>query len=148
MLVVDTNVLVYAANVSAPEHIACRRVLEDLRARPTAWYLTWGICFEFLRVVTHHRVFDRPWTAPEAWAFIDALRQSPGLRMLTPDGSFHAVVDELVQSIPSLSGNLFHDAETVALMRTHGISRILTRDTDFHRFPGVQVLDPLRPDHV
>jgi predicted nucleic acid-binding protein len=28
-------------------------------------------------------------------------------------------------------------------MREHGIRRLYTRDTDFHRFPFIEVLDPL-----
>jgi len=27
-----------------------------LRRRKGAWYLTWGICYEFMRVLTHPRV--------------------------------------------------------------------------------------------
>jgi predicted nucleic acid-binding protein len=29
-------------------------------------------------------------------------------------------------------------------MREHGIRAIYTRDADFHRFPGIEVRDPLR----
>jgi predicted nucleic acid-binding protein len=29
-------------------------------------------------------------------------------------------------------------------MREHGIRRIYTRDTDFHRFAFLEVVDPLR----
>ncbi len=36
-----------------------------------------------------------------------------------------------------------HDLHTAALMREHGISRICTRDYDFHRFPFISVFDPL-----
>jgi predicted nucleic acid-binding protein len=35
------------------------------------------------------------------------------------------------------------DARTAILMREHGIRRICTRDTDFHRFPFLEVIDPL-----
>ena len=31
-----------------------------------------------------------------------------------------------------------------ALMREYGIDRIVTRDTDFHRFDFLEVVDPLR----
>ena len=34
-------------------------------------------------------------------------------------------------------------AHIAALMIEHGISRIYTRDTAFHRFPGIEVIDPL-----
>ena len=39
-----------------------------------------------------------------------------------------------------------HDAETAVLMREHGIRRICTRDTDFHRFSFIEVVDPLVAD--
>jgi predicted nucleic acid-binding protein len=29
-------------------------------------------------------------------------------------------------------------------MREHGVRRIYTRDTDFHRFPFIEVADPLQ----
>lgn len=45
--------------------------------------------------------------------------------------------------VPQLAGNLVHDAETAVLMREHGIRRICTRDTDFHRFPFNEPIDPL-----
>jgi predicted nucleic acid-binding protein len=31
-------------------------------------------------------------------------------------------------------------------MREHGIRRLYTRDTDFHRFPFLDVIDPLAAD--
>ena len=40
MLVVDTNVLVYAADADSPFHGACRDWLERQRGRPDAWYIT------------------------------------------------------------------------------------------------------------
>ena len=45
-----------------------------------------------------------------------------------------------------LAGNLLHDSYTAILMREHGIRRICTRDTDFHRFPFLEVIDPLTVD--
>jgi len=55
------------------------------------------------------------------------------------------VAAELFREVPHLSGNLFHDAHTAALMREHGIGKICTRDADFHRFAFLEVLDPLQP---
>jgi predicted nucleic acid-binding protein len=81
VFVVDTNVLVYAADVRAVEHQRCRTLLEGWRHQNGAWYLTWGICYEFLRVVTHPRVLRQPWTVAEAWHFLAAVRAAPGLSM-------------------------------------------------------------------
>ncbi|MEP7347414.1 MAG: TA system VapC family ribonuclease toxin, partial [Gemmatimonadaceae bacterium] len=124
MFVVDTNVLVYAADESAPEHVRCRALLEQWRKRQGAWYLTWGICYEFLRVVTHSRVLRRPWSAASAREFLDAVQSSPGLGMLVPTDRHGLVLTEVMNEVPLLTGNLWHDAETAVLMREHGIRRV------------------------
>jgi len=65
--VVDTNVLVYAADQDSPYHERCREWLETQRRRPDAWYSTWAIFYEFLRVTTHPRVMRKPWKAARPW---------------------------------------------------------------------------------
>lgn len=143
MFVVDTNVLVYAADESAPEHARCRGLVETWRRRNGAWYMTWGIAYEFLRVVTHSRVMRHPWTLSAGVNFLAALQASPGLRVLVPTDRHRQVLSEVSAEVPGLAGNIIHDAQTAVLMREHGIRRICTRDTDFHRFPFVEPVDPL-----
>jgi toxin-antitoxin system PIN domain toxin len=143
VFVVDTNVLVYAADVDAAEHERCRELVEGWRRRSAAWYLTWGISYEFLRVVTHPRVFRRPWTSDGALRFLEGLWHSPGLGILVPTDRHTDVLTEVIGDVPRLSGNLIHDAATAVLMLEHGIRRICTRDSDFHRFPFLEPIDPL-----
>ena len=114
-----------------------------LRRRKGAWYLTWGICYEFLRVVTHPRVLRQPWTMDQAVRFLEALQASPGLDLLVPTDRHPLVLADVVAEVPGLAGNIVHDTQTAVLMREHGIRRICTRDTDFHRFPFLEPVDPL-----
>ena len=144
MLAVDTNVLVYAADADSPFHAPCRAWLERQRARPDAWYTTWSILYEFLRVTTHPRVMRRPWSAPAAWKFVTALLASPGLAVLVPTQRHADVAATVITELPHLTGNLFHDAHTAILMREHGIGKICTRDADFSRFTFVEVIDPVQ----
>jgi uncharacterized protein len=141
--VVDTNILVYAADRDSPDHAACRKKLERWRAQRPLWFVTWGIVYEFLRVVTHPQVMARPWSAREAWGFVEALLASRSLRVLVPGPDHASVVAEVMASVPQLRGNLFPDAHTAFLMREQGIRRIYTRDADFHRFAFLEVIDPL-----
>jgi uncharacterized protein len=143
VFVVDTNVLVYAADVSAPEHERCRGLIERWRQGSSAWFLTWGICYEFLRVVTHPRVLRRPWSGREANEFLAAVAAAPGLGILVQTDRHPDVLREVVRDVPGLAGNLWHDAATATLMREHGIRRICTRDTDFHRFSFLEPVDPM-----
>jgi len=144
VLAVDTNVLVYAADADSQFHSPCRDWLERQRSRPDAWYTTWAILYEFLRVTTHPRVMRRPWSLAVAWEFVTALLASPGLAVLVPTLRHADVAAELISEMPHLAGNLLHDAHTAILMREHGVTRICTRDSDFHRFPFLEVIDPLR----
>lgn len=145
MFVVDTNILVYAADEDAPAHPCCHPLLEEWRRQPAAWYTTWGILYEFLRVTTHPRVLCRPWTAAAAWGFVQALLAAPGLSVLRETERHCAVATQVLSEIPLVAGNLMHDTHTAVLMREHGLRRIYTRDTDFHRFPFLEPIDPLQP---
>jgi toxin-antitoxin system PIN domain toxin len=143
VFVVDTNVLIYAADEDAPAHRACRGLLENWRRQQSVWYTTWGVLYEFLRIVTHPRVLRTPWTSNKAWTFVDAMLGSTALSLLVETDRHAAVVEQVLREVPHLSGNVIHDAHTAILMREHGIRRIYTRDTDFHRFPFLEVIDPL-----
>jgi toxin-antitoxin system PIN domain toxin len=143
MFVVDTNVLLYAANRDCPEHRACFEFLERSRARAGAWYVTWGILYGFLRIITHPRVLARPWQTREAWLFVEALLQSPGLAVLTETDRHAAVTAEVIGEAPGAGGNVLSDLHVAALMREHGIGTIYTRDVDFHRFDFLRVIDPV-----
>jgi len=143
MLVVDTNILIYAADADSTFHDKARAWLETQRVRPDAWYATWPILYEFLRVITHPRVLRRPWTPAEAWHFVSSLLTSPALDVLVATPRHASVAAQVVSEIPAIAGNLWHDAHTAILMREHGIRSICTHDTDFHRFPFLEVLDPL-----
>lgn len=145
MFVVDTNVLVYAANEDAPLHAACRDRVEAWRALPDAWFVTWGILYEFLRVTTHRRTLARPWTIREAWGFSRALLDSPGVHVLTATDRHAEIAEQVFASLPHLGGSIVHDAHTAILMREHGVRRIYTTDAHFHRFPFLDVVDPTVP---
>lgn len=143
MIVVDTNILVYAADRDSQFHGACRRWLEARRATPDAWFTTWPVLYEFLRVTTHPRVMVKPWTIGTAWRFVEALLASPGLAVLVPGDRHAEVAAAVMRELPHIAGNLMHDAHTAILMREHGVRQVCTHDLDFHRFPFVEIVDPV-----
>ena len=143
MFLVDTNILVHSADAESPFHARCRESLEEWRSRSAAWFLTWPVLYEFLRVTTHSRVLRKPWSLREAWSFVDALLTSPGLTVLSATDRHAAVSRATIAEMPHLAGNLLHDLHTAVLMREHGIRVIYTRDADFHRFTFLEVVDPV-----
>jgi toxin-antitoxin system PIN domain toxin len=145
MFLVDTNVLVYAADEGTPFHDPCAAALARWRTQPGAWFVTWSVLYEFIRVVTHPRRSRHPRSLAQAWAFVEELLASPGLRVLVETERHAEVAQRVFEDSPGLTGNLAHDAHIATLMREHGIRRIYTRDADFFRFPFLEPVDPVRP---
>lgn len=143
MFVVDTNVFLYAADESFPEHSICIKLLRTWRAQNYPWFTTWSILYEFQRIVTHPQVLKKPWTAPESLRFIQSMLASPSLTILTHTPRHSLILESILNEIPKLRGNILHDVHTAALMREHGVHQIYTRDEDFHRFPFIEVLNPM-----
>lgn len=142
--VIDTNILLYAVNTECVEHNEAREFLESARGRAEIHYLTEGICYEFLRVTTHPKVFPKPLLAVDSLRFIDVLLESPGIRLLVSGETHWRRLREILESLHHPCGNLFFDLRTAALMRENGVRTIYTADADFLQIPGIDVVNPLK----
>lgn len=140
MVGVDTNILVYAHQPGMPRHAQALRRLRELAEGAAPLALPWPCAYEFLRVVTHRRVFDPPSTTEQAWAFLRNVLDSPAAVLLS-ETDRHADVLERVLRDAQVTGNLVHDAHIAALLLEHGVQDFLTTDADFHRFRGLRVVD-------
>jgi len=143
LFVVDTNLLLYARNENSPFHPRMRTSLAEWGAGAEAWFVTWSVVYEFLRVATHRFVFAYPPTFAEAWDFIASLRTSASFGILVETERHAEVVRELTLEYPRISGNRLHDLHIAALMREHGVREIRTADLGFHQFKFLRVVNPL-----
>ena len=140
MLMVDTNVLVFAANAADRRfHDTARHALQRLVRGEENWHLTWHVVYEFLRVVTHPKVFARPLGADDARTFVAALLRNPFCTMLGETPLHEQVLTQCLHEAPRVTGNLFHDLRTAVIMREHGVDEVFTADIDFRSFPWVRV---------
>jgi predicted nucleic acid-binding protein len=95
--------------------------------------LFWPSLYEFLRVVTDHRVFEPPSTTVEALEAIGDFLPPPVVRVLS-ETSRHPLILECGITDSRVTGDLIHDAHLVALALEHGVHEILTLDGDFAGF--------------
>ena len=135
MTAIDTNILVYAHREELPQHRAAYSRLKALAEGHVLWGIPVFCIGEFVRVVTHPKLFDPPYTAGEACEAVERLLEAPGLRVLYPGSAFVAFFAEAVREANAI-GNLVFDAQIVAVCRESGVSSLLTEDRDFARFPG------------
>lgn len=138
MIAIDTNVLVYAHRAETEFHAAAARELIALAEGAAHWGLPIFCAVEFLRVVTHRRVFNPPSTLEQAVDFLEGVVASPSCRVVLPGAGFLGLLTDASRRADA-RGNLLFDAQTAALCREHGISAILTNDRDFERFDGLEV---------
>ena len=81
-----------------------------------------GFCIgEFVRVITHPRVFDPPSSLAEAAAAIESLLASPTLQVLAPGVEYPKHFLDCVREADA-RGNLAFDAQIVAMCREHRIA--------------------------
>jgi toxin-antitoxin system PIN domain toxin len=140
VIALDTNILVYARREEAPHHRDARALLTRLAEGAVPWAIPWPCVYEFLRVVTHPRVFDPPTDLDVAVDDLDSLLASPSL-LLLGEGPAHLGHLRRVVMAGRAAGNLAHDAHIAALVLEHGVRELWTVDRDFARF-GVSVRDP------
>lgn len=135
MIAVDTNVLVYAHREEMAQHRQARERLTQLAESAETWGIPVFCLGEFLRVVTHMRVFDPPYSAEEACEAIARVLASPSLRVLVPGDRYPELLLAAIREARAV-GNLVMDAQIVAVCREAGARCLLTEDRDFARFPG------------
>ena len=143
MRVIDTNVLIYAADDDSEYRDPCLRYLQDSRHAREQSFLTWSICYEFMRVVTHPNILNSPMSMRDAWDFLESFLNTPGFSMLTHTERHESLLIQTITEMPDLRGNIAHDLHIAVLMREHEMNRICTFDNDFRRFPFLTVIDPL-----
>jgi hypothetical protein len=137
VIAVDTNVLIYAHREECARHAAALAELRELAEDSAPWGLPVFCLAEFIRVVTHRRVFDPPSELPAALGFLAALLTSPSARLLLPIEGYAGDFLEACRAADA-RGNLAFDAQIAALCRQHGVSMLLTADRDFARFDGLK----------
>ena len=141
MKAVDTNVLVFAEIKSSEHHEAALRILAELAEGALPWAMPWPCAYEFLRVVTHPRVFHPPVPMARALEDLRRILASPSLLMLH-EGPRHAELMALTIASSGATGNLVHDAHIAALCLEHGVTELITGDRDFGRFAELRVHHP------
>jgi len=93
---------------------------------------------EFLRIITHPRLFHPPFSVDEACTAASRIVAAPSLSVLHPGPAFPELLFEAMRESQA-AGNLVFDAQIVALCREAGVSALLTEDRDFARFRGFPV---------
>lgn len=141
MILVDTNLLVYAHVKAFPQHAAARKWLDGRLNGTTRVGLAWPSILGFVRLVSNPRVFECPETIARAWQQAEAWLGSPSAWIPLPTERHREVLSELLSTL-DLRANHVPDAHLAALAIEHGLT-LCSTDSDFARFPGLRRENPL-----
>ena len=136
----DTNVLLSAVDRKRRLHAEAIHVLNELPNRGVALYVSGQIMREFLVVCTRN-----PDANGLGLSRPDAVRNAEAIveRSTMLDENRHVAVRLLdILRTTTCTGKQLHDANVVATMQEHGLTRLVTANlSDFRRFDGVDLVD-------
>lgn len=143
MILVDANLLLYAANQAAPEHQTAREWLDAHLSGTAQVGLPWPSLLAFVRLASNPLVMRQPVTVARAWDQVEQWLSAGPAWVPQPTARHAGVVGGLCQ--PSwMTSRLVPDAHLAALAIEHGLT-LCSSDGDFARFAGLDWLNPLAP---
>ena len=138
---VDTNVLVYASQKQSKFHLQAATHLDQARQAGQELWIIRQVLREYLSVVTR----PQPGQAPLSMSLaINDVQTFERTFNVAEDGSnVSHELTELLAQVPT-GGRQVHDANLVATMLAHGLTRLLIFNVaDFRRFGSwVEIVAP------
>lgn len=142
-VLVDTNILVYAALPEVPEHARARAWLTEVLSDDNSTVaLCWPVLSSLTRLLSSRAVMgDAALSVPNAWSVAQAYRTQPGVRLVQAGPRHPDLVSTLART-PGLMSRDVPDLYLAALALEHGLA-LVTRDRGFARFSMLRWIDPV-----
>jgi toxin-antitoxin system PIN domain toxin len=141
MILVDSNLLLYAKIQEFPQHKAARAWLDQRLNDVVGVGLPWQSLLAFVRLISNPRIFERPLTAEQAWLQVEEWLGCPNAWIPEPTERHGEVLASLLPETGNRS-NLVPDAHLAALAMEYGLV-LCSSDADFARFEGLRWENPL-----
>lgn len=143
MILVDISLLLSAVNSRAPMHKAARSWWENRLNGDEETGLSWLTILSFIRLTTNHKVMPEPLPLADAIAIVDSWLATPCVRLLTVKPQHWSILQNMLHAVGHGSA-LTMDAHLACLAVEHDCE-IATTDEDFSHFPGLKVMNLLKP---
>ena len=141
VIVTDVNVLVYAFDESWPNHARYAGWLAGIAGGADLLALVDTVLSQFVRIVTHPKIFEDPAPTAVALEFVQALIDSPSGTWLGSNRATWQAFTSLAEGDRGVRGNHVPDAYLASVAIANG-ARLATADRGFARYPGLDWFDP------
>jgi uncharacterized protein len=140
MTCLDTNILIELLNSGSAGHENTTKHIENLSDDLCITQTNVG---EVLRLLTHKKIFSNPLKIKTAVDLLSHFIESNNVRILEDNTDWWLTLPDLEKDIQNLSGNQVFDAKIAACLKSNGIKRIFTRDSDFRKYSFLQPIKEL-----
>ena len=144
MILVDSNILLYAEDALSPHHDAAREWWDGQLSGTSPVCLCWTVIGAFVRLGTNPRIFENPLPLKAAIARVQSWLRQPCTRLIYSTERHWSVYQDLL-IVGQAIGNLVTDAHLAALALQHGCE-LMSTDADFARFRKLRWTNPLNRD--
>jgi toxin-antitoxin system PIN domain toxin len=142
VILIDTNLWLYAALEELPHHGTARAWLEAALNGSEPIALPWSVILAVVRISTQPRLMTRPLRPEQALDLVDGWLRLPLVEVVEPGPRHWSLLRRLIGEAGT-AGNLTADAQLAALAIEHDCT-LYSADNDFRRFAGLRFRDPLR----
>jgi toxin-antitoxin system PIN domain toxin len=142
VILVDSNLLLYAFDAGAKHHEAARSWLEGVLDSSEQVGFAWVTLLAFVRIGTNPNALSRALSIEEATDIVTSILQRPNAILLDPGERHWTLLHRLLVDAQA-RGDLVTDAHLAALAIEHGAT-VCTLDRDFAHFPGLRWRNPLQ----
>jgi uncharacterized protein len=141
MMLIDANILIYAAVEDAALHNKAKKWLDTQLNGSAPVGIPWVSLNAFLRITTNVRIFNPPASPQSAWNTVSYWLECPVVWTPEPKDHFTHIMEHIIGKT-NPSGNLFPDVFLAALAMDHGLT-LYSTDNDFARFSDLTWNNPL-----
>ena len=139
MILPDINLLIYAYNLTAPDHAAARAWWEEIMTQQHPVGLPLNVALGFVRLMTNPKVIQPPMPLHTAITEVKRWFSAPNVTLLQVTAFHWEELEKL-----GWTGAAVSDAHLAVLAIEHGCE-LHTNDTDFAHCPGLRWKNPLVP---
>jgi toxin-antitoxin system PIN domain toxin len=140
VILVDTNLLLYAVDEASPHHEKARSWLQPWLNGPAGVGLPWQVLNGFVRLASNPRVSPNPLPVARAWAMVNEWLQLDATFTPEPTHRHRQILSGLMPAVTR--AELVSDAHLAALAMEYGLV-LCSSDSDFERFRGLKWENPL-----
>jgi len=141
VILVDTNLLVYAYVKDVPQHEAALEWLDRQLKEVSQVGLPWAALLAFVRLVSNPRIFRNPVSLPVAWQQVATWLSAPSVWIPAPT-TRHATILGALLSSKELKANDVPDVHLAALAIEHDLL-LCSGDGGYDRFADLRWRNPL-----